>query len=609
MRLNLSGKPRRLKSILNSRKTPMFKRTVLSAVCLFFAACYCAQAWTIEDYKISIKLEKDSSLDVTEVIEADFGYESKHGIFRDIPIVYNDEQGRVYNIRFDVLGVSNKNQQTWPYREENLGNFKRLKIGSPNETLSGRQTYVITYRVSGGILFLGDHDELYWNAVGPQWDVPINHVQVSVQLPEPVAKESIKTTSYTGVQGSKTSNARVEVVNEEQILFEGGQYQPHEGFTVVVGVPKGILTQPPAPAYVSSPRPVDVTDRPSGQTNSYGERMLGSLVMLVPVIVFYVMWSIWRLFGKDPETAKSIMVEYKAPDDLKPAEMGTLIDGKVDQRDITSTIIDLAIRGYIKIVQQKRLLWEKDYSLVKLKSFEDDRTLKLFELVILRSLFGGGNGVSEVKMSELQYHFYQKVYAIEDALKDELKSRKFIGDEREGLVGFYLVIGGMMFFLGIVSVVFDVWVMAALILSAVIICLFGLIMPKRTIEGAKNYSRILGFKEFLQRTDKEKIQKAEQQDIFEKMLPYAICLGMSTVWAKKFNGLYVQPPQWFAGDYSGVFLYNHFIHDLDRSINTMGNTFYSSPQTVSSSGGFSGGGFSGGGSSGGGFGGGGGGSW
>lgn len=201
------------------------------------------------------------------------------------------------------------------------------------------------------------------------------------------------------------------------------------------------------------------------------------------------------------------------------------------------------------------------------------------------------------------------MYAIEDALKDELKSRKFIGDEREGLVRFYLVIGGMMFFLGIVSVVFDVWVMAALILSAVIICLFGLIMPKRTIEGAKNYSRILGFKEFLQRTDKDKIQKAEQQDIFEKMLPYAICLGMSTVWAKKFNGLYVQPPQWFAGDYSGVFLYNHFIHDLDRSINTMGNTFYSSPQTVSSSGGFSGGGFSGGGSSGGGFGGGGGGSW
>lgn len=106
------------------------------------------------------------------------------------------------------------------------------------------------------------------------------------------------------------------------------------------------------------------------------------------------------------------------------------------------------------------------------------------------------------------------------------------------------------------------------------------------------------------RTEKDKIQKADQQDIFERMLPYAICLGMSTKWATKFDGLYTQPPQWFAGDYGNVFVYDHFIHDFDHSLNRMGSSFYSSPQSVNSDGGFSGGG-----SSSGGFGGGGGGSW
>lgn len=196
--------------------------------------------------------------------------------------------------------------------------------------------------MTGAVLFLPDHDELYWNAIGTQWDVNINHVLVSLYLPEPIPKESLKIAAYTGQRGSQTSNARSEITSDTFITFEGENYLPYEGFTIVVGLPQGILTQTAAP--MTYQRPVYVEEKPP----------LGPWSLLIPIAAFFIMWNLWSRFGKDPQLNKSIVVEYKAPEDLKPAEIGTLIDDRVDRRDITATIIDLAIRGYLKIVQQNR---------------------------------------------------------------------------------------------------------------------------------------------------------------------------------------------------------------------------------------------------------------
>ncbi|MBP7163932.1 MAG: DUF2207 domain-containing protein, partial [Candidatus Omnitrophica bacterium] len=223
----------------------MLKRGWIVTVFCLCVACGPAQAWVIEDYNIEITLQKDSTFIVREKIAVDFGYESKHGIYRDIPTVYKDENGRPYDIRFDVLSVEDENRHPWEYTEENGENFKRIKIGSPYRTLSGQQSYVVAYQVRGAVLFLDDHDELYWNAVGSRWDVNIQHVFVSVLLPEAVPKEEIRLAAYTGVGGSRLSNARSSVVHEKLITLEGDHYAPYEGFTIVAGLPKGILTPPP----------------------------------------------------------------------------------------------------------------------------------------------------------------------------------------------------------------------------------------------------------------------------------------------------------------------------------------------------------------------------
>ncbi|MEI7998373.1 MAG: DUF2207 domain-containing protein [Candidatus Omnitrophota bacterium] len=586
----------------------MFKRWLLLTVVFLGASLANVYAWHIEDYKVEIRLEKNSSFVVKEEISADFGYQSKHGIYRDLPTTYNDENGQPYNLQFNLLSVLDENQNPRDYVEESSGNFKRIKIGSAYSTVSGRQTYVITYRVSGAILFLADHDEIYWNAVGTQWDVGIKRVGVSLVLPQSVTKESLKVATYTGRRGSRNTNAQSEIVSDNLIKFEGGNYSSYEGFTIVVGLPKGVLTPSTAAVVQQSYQPPVMNQQPVNYESPYplheAEPPLGPWALLLSVLAFIIMWNLWNIFGRDPQLNKSIVVEYKAPEGLKPAEMGTLIDSNVDQRDITSTIIDLAIRGYLKIVQQKALLFGKDYSFVMLKIFEGESTLKPYEKMVLRSIFGTRSVLSEVKLSNLNNKFYEKLPDIETKIKEELISKKYLGSNSSLIVVFYTILSVVIFIIGLSTISIDPWLMGSLILASVIVFLFGLVMPKRTVEGTEILSKILGFKEFLQRTEKDQIQKADQQEIFEKMLPYAICLGMSTKWATKFDGLYTQPPQWFAGDYGGVFYYDHFIHDLDRSLGSMGSSFYSSPQTVSS-----GGGFSVGGGSGGGFGGGGGGSW
>ncbi len=579
----------------------MFQRQlILSAIflCAMFSPAY---AWEIADYRVEIRLEKDSHFLVTEKIDADFGYESKHGIYRDIPIDFKNENGHSYNVRFTDFTIQDENGRAWDYTEEDNGYVHRLRIGSAYRTVSGRQTYIISYRVTGAILFLPEQDQLFWNAVGNQWDVNIKQVRVSLFLPVPVAKESLKIATYTGRRGSRTSNARSEAVNDQLIEFAGDNYLPYEGFTVVVGVPKGILTPPAVSDFDQS--------SVANEDHSYNpydvKPPIGPWSLLIPVVSFFVMYNLWRHFGKDPHLNKSIVVEYQAPDNLKPAEVGTLIDYKLDQRDISATIIDLAIRGYLKIVQQDKNFVGKDYSFILLKAFEADALIKPYERIILRSIFGGKPVSSEVKLYELENRFYEKVDVIEGRIKDELRPKKYLENHPTAIVIFYTAIAGVVFFLGVFSSAYDSWLMGSLLLSSLIILLFGVIMPKRTVEGTEILSKILGFKEFLLRTEKDKIQRADQQNVFERMLPYAICLGMSTKWATKFDGLYTQSPQWFAGNYTGVFIFDHFVHDLNRSLDHMGSSFYSSPQTVSSGGGFSvGGGFSGGG-----FGGGGGGSW
>jgi hypothetical protein len=70
-------------------------------------------------------------------------------------------------------------------------------------------------------------------------------------------------------------------------------------------------------------------------------------MVLMPLVVFLVMLWIRRVKGRLPPVA--VVTEYEPPVGLTPAEAGTLLTDRVEPRDITATLVDLAVRGYVSL--------------------------------------------------------------------------------------------------------------------------------------------------------------------------------------------------------------------------------------------------------------------
>jgi len=124
------------------------------------------EGWAIDAFDVEISVHQDATIAVRETLQVDFGTQPHHGIFRDIPVIYewDRDSHRVYDLT--VNAVTDGAGRNWPYVVSENGADKEIKIGDPNKTLSGRQTYVIAYTIAGALNGFADHDELYWNVTG-----------------------------------------------------------------------------------------------------------------------------------------------------------------------------------------------------------------------------------------------------------------------------------------------------------------------------------------------------------------------------------------------------------------------------------------------------------
>lgn len=333
----------------------------------------------------------------------------------------------------------------------------------------------------------------------------------------------------------------------------------------------------------------------------------------LPILTFIIFYYLWYTRGRDPSTSRNtIMPIYTPPDNLSPSEVGTLIDETVDMRDISSAIIDLAVRGYLKIneTKEKKFLTESTtYEFELLKDFESDSTLQKHERMLLSAIFSSGNSR---KLKDLENEFYTSLPGIKDQIYDQLVKKGYFPAAPDkvrnaySILG-YVLLGGCVFGISVLIIFFSVSVIIGLALSGIIILIFAKRMPAKTKKGVDTYILIKGLEEYINTAEKDRIKFQEKENIFEKLLPYALTLGIAAKWAGAFEGLYKNPPSWytsndpnFHSNFSSLYLYSR----LDHISTNMQSTFTSSPRSASGGGsGFSGG------FSGGGFGGGGGGSW
>ncbi len=559
----------------------------------------------IEAFQVIIQINKDASLNIEEKIDYNFGQEQKHGIIREIPIKYKARGGN-YNLRISDICVTDENNKPYNFTISYPNNYFKIKIGDPDTLITGENTYIIGYTIKRAINYFEDYDELYWNVTGDEWPVQISNAKAIVSLPENIKDSELQKLCFAGSLGITSECDQNQYIYAAEnlvsdIVFEQKFLTFNEGLTFAVGLPKGVINQPK-------------------MTETIGYTLQDNWVLIIPLLIFIFCFYWWYTRGRDPEGRKIIIAQFDPPDKLSPAETGTVYDAKTHGRDISAEIINLAIKGYLKITrtEEDKFFKKIDYTFEKIK--EPDNKLNSIEENIMISLFELHGDKKTVKLSNLKNKFHRDFRAISNNIWQLVVNKKYFTKnyKRAGtafiILGFVLIIASISA-IGAFIAFSNIYLMVSLIMSGIIFILFGIFMPKRTKKGVLAKEHILGLKEYLKVAEKDRIkfhnapEKNPQE--FERLLPYAMVLGVEKQWAKQFKDIYIeQKPNWYSSTTSEQFSALALVDNLTNFKSVAAANLSSSPSSSSSgaAGGFSG--FSsGGGFSGGGFGGGGGSSW
>jgi len=553
------------------------------------------QDFTINKFHSSITVSEDSSFTVNETIDVEF-HRPRHGIYREIPFKYTDDLGKTIKTPLAVLSVTDRSGKNWKYSVKKMGNVIQIRIGDANRYVSGNQTYVITYKVENAILFFDNHDELYWNVTGNYWKAPINEASTDIHLTLKEQSKNLWAACYTGLYGSRRSDCSFEASHNSADFATKKGLDIGEGLTVAFGWDKGLVS-PPSP----------------WKRFLWAMDLKENWIFIMPFLSLFSMINLWYRRGRDPKVREAVTVMYEPPKynnkTLIPAEVGTLIDEKLDSRDITSTIVGLAVKGYIRIKETKKegLIFDTtDYFLSKVK--ETDENLNPFERELMEDLFS--DTPSGISVSDLKNKFYKNLPKLKDTLLGELVSKKYFLKSPDKVRNVYFVAAVFIIILSVFLAILTSSSPGRNLLAGIItglpVFIFGRVMPAKTKTGASAYMDVLGFQEFLSRAEKDRLERMGDKNLFSKFLPYAIALDVADSWAKAFEGIYQEPPQWYvsSGGFRTFSPYG-FSHSIGSMTSSLASAMFSSPRGS----GIGSGGSGGGGSSGGGFGGGGGGSW
>lgn len=584
----------------------------------------------IVSFEADLRVNRDASLSVTESITYDFGGQRRRGIKRFLPTRFPYEPPDGATGRFERLTPISEVRVTSPtgapaelqVTEEN--GWTEIRIGDPDRTITGIHTYLIRYTIRGVYNRFPDHDELYWNVTGDRWEVPMGSVSARVSSPAPIDRQ----TCFAGPTGS-TTPCDEGTADGSVATFRQSDLRAGSGLTVVVAMPVGTIDDPspiieelwsPQRAFGGGVAPV-----------AAGAGILAAGVAGISALVYrhgrdrrFAGSAVDAAFGSPTGEDQRVPlfdreqhpVEFVPPEGIRPGHLGTLWDEVAHPLDVSAMIVDLAVRGYLRIDELEPPASgvlgigrrEGDYQFVKLREPDDD--LLRAEQTLLQGLFRDG---STVKLSELRQNFASRLELVQDALYDDavalgwFPTRPDRVRNRWHLIGIAaLIVGSGLAFL---LIRFTSWGFAAipLPLLGLLLLVLGGRFPHRTAKGTALLGRVKGFRELFAAGEGERQRFAEQHHLFSQYLPYAIVFGMADRWARTFEPLGLTPEEMGIGVwYTSPYGYNPVSFGSAMNSFSTVTTGSIAAATPSSSGGS---GFGGGGFSGGGFGGGGGGSW
>jgi len=551
--------------------------------------------WYIKDLQTQIIVNNDSSLDITENILADCGnLPDKHGIFRVLPKNYKTVNGD-FVLPINLVSITGKDGEPIKYSVSSDANTITYKIGDPNISVIGENFYQIKYHVKNAVRTENKNfDELYWNVLGNYWDLEIDNFSAQIVFPNEIGKNNTQVSYYTGTLNSKNSNLAVYdwtsdnvlSVQSNQALIKG------EGITISAAFPKNIIK-----AYQ-----LTFKDK---YGFSIGDIFLS---LLFPILTWIMCFLFWKGSQNNFDSNKTVVPEFEIPENLTPIEMGSIIKkGQLNKNSIAATIIHLGVLGYLKIEKVEKKILFVDTSEFKIINTGKLASADLNELekYILATILGS---TKEVNLKNIGLTISSKFMEISKKLLDNLISQELINKNlKQGRE--LMMFGSIFLFVALIAFAFNSFspIILGLLVSAVIVFGFSLAIKDLTLKGAELEWRIKGFKLYMETAEKYRSRFQEQNNILDKLLPYAILFGITREWLNKLKDIYGEEymnnysPSFMVGNY-GLIGFSGLVDTITSVSNDISNGVASaiSNNTSSSSSGFGGGGGAGGGGGGGG---------
>jgi hypothetical protein len=618
----------------------------------------------ISSFNSDIRLEKSGAMTVAETITVNAeGNRIRRGIFRDFPLTFTDENGRLRSVDFDVVSVTRDGNDE-PWKTESISGGIRIYAGSEDVMLSpGRHQYVFTYRTNRQIRYFADHDELYWNVTGNGWIFPIMAATATVNLPDGVS--ATDTNVFTGPLGAKDKNARVSGTSTRPVFSTTQPLNAEEGLTIAVKFPKGAI-DPPSESDQNMWWLKDNRDYFIG---------FGGLIL---VFLYYT--RSWLRVGRDP--ARGVVVpRWDAPDNISPA-LVNYIDNKGFSGQgwtaLSASALNLAVRGFVVLedLKQSIVIRRTDKPNVGQKFEAGEASLLnaiggrgsltidkangervksvgqnfrsaierehrgkyynantgyiaggvILSVAVLVTLFVFGTlepdmialmiiPIAVVAFLSVFVAGFAKSFGPGKSLGAKIMSVVAIGIA--GFIGFSVVSSLALALFSSLMEFHETPMLFAVGGIVFLNMLYVFIMGAPTPLGAKMMDGIDGLRQYLTLAEKDRMNMAGAPEMspqhFEKLLPYAVALGVEKPWSRTFEtwlaaaaagAAAAYAPTWYSGNFNSGSFSDRIGGFSSSMASTIASTIPSPPPSSSSSG-FSGGG----GSSGGGGGGGGGGGW
>jgi hypothetical protein len=567
---------------------------ILTALSLFFGlltgiASADVNDFVVDNFEGSYRLHNDTRggrMTTTETIAVTFS-DQNHGIVRAIPTRHHGQ-----SLKLNVQSVL-RDGRTEPYTTYQENDNTVLKIGRADQTITGEHSYTVKYEMVNNVNFYKNYDEWYWDINGDQWAQPFRRVRGEVFFPEGWSVEDLPEAScYTGTIGARESVCTISKTDQGFTFRADRSLKGFEGLTVAIPLQKGLFLPRNAGDWL--------------RDNVW--QLAGVLTGLGLGAVAFRQW--WR-YGKDYKGRGVIVPHFEPPKHLTPAEVGLLMDYNLDNRDLSATIIDLAVRGYIIIHDDQN----KKFGIFKHHEFSLElansnlAALKPHEKKLLEALFKPIKQGTVLKIKDInRTKMSQTVSGIRKQLKTSLKKDHGLIEETPAKplrILWAIGIGACI----ILILIRPGWGwFAGMSIAVISPLIFGLLMRRRSHAGVESFEHIQGLKWYMDTAEKDRFDKMQSVErpyaeparsvkMFEKLLPYAVALGVEKSWAKQFDNIYTEQPSWYTGSYA-TFNTVYVASSLTSGVSAMSTAF--SQSTSSSSSGTGGGGFSGGGGGGGG---------